>query len=936
VYSPSVLNVPGPFTLRPLTSTSAIGYSTPNWEGREDFLDLHGQLGASLLDGHTKSIIPISSLDGSLVSNLVILNKDTFLAQVGTPGKEKLVYGSLSGALREIGKCSELGIDLSPWNDARGGDLEVFPDDNGHSFVIRATDFAFGFDTTGTSQPTVLAKRYEIGTNRVIEPPIVLDSGGYLWVVNYAQGTPRRGISVWDRRKGAEINSVRPFFEMELDLPHIVPFGDGQHALACLTGGDNGLYFIDLKAAPPNPRLKLGASDLSVDSLPKTQIAFDPNNQTPQFSFATKTAAGRPDALAKIQVIVTEEGTGHQRKWETPPLTGGWDNYLLHPAIAGQESDPKAHIEYGRPCTVQATLSDPLGSQVSWSWKDIVFEDPRPLLARPWFRSVLAFFSICLIAFVVTLLSGSAHTVARLAVYILAVGTPWLGKDFFQLDQMVLAGLLIVTLLGGAVSGLLSPSLFRVLEPIDPFRPFAGLAASIPSVRRKLFAAYSMRVLDRLDREREKANREKYTPLPIKVKEQRNANLEPAAPSLAAVQLCRKLSARQNNDCVHVLLEAPGGRGKSALLREIVKLAMEKWEADPRCQIPVFCDGEQSTLFDRASESLGRDGFSKQLLRTLAESGTFFFVVDGLSESSVTPKILREQVAAFDKSVPMLMSSRPTEIYRNAIQQAASAWIVVEPARLTDATLGDFVRVYGNSVDILSAEVKAACMDEDGTYLPILIRLALLAGGTGIRSIRDIYAGEVNQILVKKGIDLNSLVQLCLDTYWNTGNRWLEYANASQTQKPLLDALIGADLVVPAELNPADPGNPHTVRFFHDSIQSYLTAVGLMRATDWREKLLVAAGDPRFDADETGVTELFLMCLYTAQNQLTFRRHLLESLVHFSTNFAGAFSRDWVIELARLQGLSERIPSEIAGGQALANAAQECFATPDIRYLGGL
>lgn len=196
-------------------------------------------------------------------------------------------------------------------------------------------------------------------------------------------------------------------------------------------------------------------------------------------------------------------------------------------------------------------------------------------------------------------------------------------------------------------------------------------------------------------------------------------------------------------------------------------------------------------------------------------------VLDGLTESAVSATTLREHFASFGMTVPLLFSTRPSKAHIGVIEQAASSWIVIEPERLNDGTLNDFVKAYGKSSESLSPEVKAACRDDDGTYLPILIRLALLAGGTGMQSIRDVYAGAVNQILVNKGVSIDSAVRFCLDTYWETGERRLRFARASQDSKVLLSALMGADLVVAAEINPADPGNPHTVRFFHDSIQSY-------------------------------------------------------------------------------------------------------------------
>jgi hypothetical protein len=562
----------------------------------------------------------------------------------------------------------------------------------------------------------------------------------------------------------------------------------------------------------------------------------------------------------------------------------------------------------------------------------VIFKEPEPLWARPSFRSTLAFLVIGLFAWITKRLRGSPQTVTRITLYVISIGSPWIGKDF--LDSTVLISLLGISLLVGTTLGLLSPMMFRELESIDPFRPFAGLATSIPLVRKRLFASYLARLLDRIDRERQKANNETYTPIPIKIKENRKSALDTSACS-PAEQICKLLTVSRVEDRATVVIEAPGGRGKSALLRESARLAAEKHFIDPRIPIPVFCDGESASLFDRAKESLGRDGFSDDLLRALAKSGAFFFIVDGLSESTVSPKVLREHLAAFGNDVPLLLSSRPSSPHIQTIEQIAEAWIVLEPERLNDSTLKTFVNAYGSSIDAMRTEVLQACRDDDGTYLPILIRLAILGGGTGMHSIRDVYAGAINQILAKKGLSVDSAVQLCLETYWETGERRLQFANATQERKAILTTLAGADLVVSAETNPTDASNPHTVRFFHDSIQSYLTAVGIMGKPDWQNKLHVAAGDPRFDADGTRVTELFVMCLHTFQPQSALKKHLLNSVQRFSVDFSGALSRDWVIEAADL-ALSDFISPDTAAGLALATAAAECFKQPDIRFLGFL
>ncbi|WP_156898225.1 hypothetical protein [Methylocapsa acidiphila] len=889
--------------------------------------------GASLFDAGTNSITPIPALQDTLVDNIVVLGKDGYLAQLGVNlDDQHVIYLPRDKPVQEVGKTIELGVDLAPWQDPmEGGVVEVFPDQTSHSFVVRARDFAFHFEAGTIGHLALLASHDEKDVNRFVAPTVVPDDIGHLWLINYVDDAAGRGIINWDRSQGAPINSGQPLFQHQLDLPDVVPLRDGRHAFANDVRG--GLYLIDMKASMPGPALQLGGSTLTTGSLPDGPISFAPNSDSGDLKFGPRPVEGLLDDQATFQVVITEEGSGHQRKWVTPSLTNGEERYPLAQAVAGQDSDPKARIEYGRAASIRVTLSDPLGTNVSWTWTGVVFTNPEPLLARPWFRAVLVFFAICFVALVTKRLAGSPQTFTRYVLYIGSIGAPWVGKDF--LDPGVLVGLLGASLLAGSVLGLMSPTLFRELEPLDPFRPFAGLATSIPTVRRRLFAAYSARLLNRIERERQQANGESYTPVPIRIKESSNIDLEGDAAS-PAERICNAFSADRSDERTCIILEAPGGRGKSALVREVLRLMVERSNKDPRSPIPVICDGDGVTLYDRMRESLGQDGFSDSLLRASARSGAFLFVLDGLTESTVTAKTLREHFATFGMTVPLLLSTRPSKAHIGVIEQAAASWIVIEPERLSDETLRDFVKAYGRSFDNLTPEVRAACRDEDGTYLPILIRLALLARGTEMQSIRDVYAAAVNQILANKGVSTDAAVQFCLDTYWETGERRIRFATASQDSKELLSALMGADLVVAAEVNPADPGNPHTVRFFHDSIQSYLTAVGLVGCVNWQENLEMAAGDPKFDADNTQVTELFTMCLHTFQPQTLLRKHLLQSLRTLSDDFAGALSRDWVVEATALPGLSDELPAEVAGGLALTKAGEMCFVNLDIRFLGRL
>ena len=107
--------------------------------------------------------------------------------------------------------------------------------------------------------------------------------------------------------------------------------------------------------------------------------------------------------------------------------------------------------------------------------------------------------------------------------------------------------------------------------------------------------------------------------------------------------------------------------------------------------------------------------------------------------------------------------------------------------------------------------------------------------------------------------------------------------------------------------------------------------MGLVTRPDWQETLLVAAGNPRFDTDDTGVAELVLMRIHAFPYPNTLQKHFLEFLQRIAKEEGGRITRNWVIDATRLAGLSPQVPSDIAAGQALAFVADECFKNPDIR-----
>ncbi|WP_224363050.1 hypothetical protein [Hyalangium versicolor] len=101
-----------------------------------------------------------------------------------------------------------------------------------------------------------------------------------------------------------------------------------------------------------------------------------------------------------------------------------------------------------------------------------------------------------------------------------------------------------------------------------------------------------------------------------------------------------------------------------------------------------------------------------------------------------------------------------------------------------------------------------------------------------------------------------------------------------------MQKLLRAGVLIPDESNLRPGHEPRQVRFFHDSMQSYLTARGLFQQAHeeqtW-EILQRAAGDPLFAVGQAGLgfeagSELFQMCLQVFGPEARLRHELRRQL----------------------------------------------------------
>ncbi|HYO53923.1 hypothetical protein [Archangium sp.] len=520
-----------------------------------------------------------------------------------------------------------------------------------------------------------------------------------------------------------------------------------------------------------------------------------------------------------------------------------------------------------------------------------------PLLDRVWVRTALACLAVTLLLLLPMLLLRPSAAPRR-----------WLPLIGYVVSGVGAGGGELLGLLGGlrihlptvlavtcaelvlcAGLGLLSPAVFRRLVFTHPFSWAAAPLLRWPAFRRRFFAAHVRQVRRRVDVASAQANGEVFVELSSHVVEYSGSGVPPSPSERTAEELCGLLTRER----AHLLIQCAGGRGKSALLRRLVRLSLERFEKQPSSPLPVFIDPAAEDLETAAKEALRDLGLPEELRDALLESGDFFLVLDGLTESKLEPEALRRYLEReMGLHAPVLLSARPNEAYRAAMAHALR-WMAVEPKRLDEEGLERFRATYpgpdGKPLPF-SESLQRICRGRaaDGTYVPILVRLALRFGGGDVDSVINLYRAVFAGLLKKEPDDASTSEMLafaealCLGSYWEHRSRLIVFRDSPD--EPKLRRLLDAGLLVPADARPGPV--PTHVRFFHDSMQSYLTARALYarHASQARwDCLWRAAGEPGFAREQSDLvteagSELFQMCSYVFGYDARLRTELMRHL----------------------------------------------------------
>jgi hypothetical protein len=733
------------------------------------------------------------------------------------------------------------------------------------------------------------------------------------WVVTEDGGV--RLLSVQGRAITSGDQSVTGLHEprlMALDAHGGWALSDGGTRLHRLTLGPGGLQATQvLEGAGVNDVFPIqGTGRAWVTGIPRGSL-YGPASEVGRvrvgFAKGKVQVEGRLEAGASLESLELDwpglaqaEGAGRTLRLELRAddgkgaLVGQGVRRLAEPAgLLFQWTEPPGSAEHLYRTVVAHEVEN--GTRLTATFQHVPFG--VPLLDRVWVRTALACLAVTLLLLLPMLLLRPSAATRRwlpLAGYVVtgvgAGGGELLGLlGGLRIHLPTVLAVTCAELVLCAGLGLLSPAVFRRLVFTHPFSWAAAPLLRWSAFRRRFFAAHVRQVRRRVDVASVQANGEVFVELSSHVTEYAGSGVAPSSSERTAEELCGLLTRER----AHLLIQCAGGRGKSALLRRLVRLSLEHFEKQPSSPLPVFIDPAAEDLETAAKEALQDLGLPEELRNALLESGDFFLVLDGLTESKLEPEALRRYLEReMGLHAPVLLSARPNEAFRTAMAHALR-WMAVEPKRLDAAGLERFQAAYpgpdGKPVP-LSESLLRICRGRatDGTYVPILVRLALRFGGGGVDSVINLYRAVFAGLLKKAPDDaatsemLSFAEALCLGSYWQHRSRLIVFRDSPDEAK--LRMLLDAGLLVAADARPGPV--PTHVRFFHDSMQSYLTARALYAQYSSQARwdcLWRAAGEPGFAREQSDLmteagSELFQMCSYVFGYDARLKAELMRHL----------------------------------------------------------
>ncbi|MDO5978255.1 hypothetical protein [Flavivirga spongiicola] len=391
----------------------------------------------------------------------------------------------------------------------------------------------------------------------------------------------------------------------------------------------------------------------------------------------------------------------------------------------------------------------------------------------------------------------------------------------------------ITLLVASVFSGFISPYMYRQLQSVTPFDLLNSFLKTIPAFKKRYFKEHIESI--NFDKEVNSVNDikdESYVPIPARFRINGNASIE----SAPVDKLLELTTNAKHREAPHILIKAPGGQGKSALLRAFVKAYIIKYNNDTALPIPIYVSGEQlenesveSIIKNALGSLVVEDSFKKEL-----SSGSFILFFDGLSEAGIPKGVFETFVKASNdigRNTCVIATIRPNKKIETEFKTSKN-YILIEPQRLNDNNVEIFVNSYLNPDKRLNRELLDICKDEAGDYLPILVRLAVNLVNKSYKSnisksysINTLYKDFVESMTkTENGVIDSNLISLSFETYFNKGKRNI-YINDSNKEK--VEFGINSGLLVSVANERFEDVKTRQYRFLHDTIHTFLVSLSI-------------------------------------------------------------------------------------------------------------
>lgn len=429
----------------------------------------------------------------------------------------------------------------------------------------------------------------------------------------------------------------------------------------------------------------------------------------------------------------------------------------------------------------------------------------------------------------------------------------WIGVS---IDSGLLFSLLGISILILILLCLLFPFILKSVGDRFPFDVLGNALLKIPSFRKRYFSKYLEDLENSIKDEKSATidSKEIYVPVPATfvINKQDEMAVRP-------VDRLISLFTKEKNG-IKAAIIAPGGQGKSAMLRQLAFQYLQAFKSNSSLPVPIYFNAAETKIDD--FELLLKDHLGEYLKPTeyaaqhrLIRKGAYIIMIDDISEAVGYESFLKQ----FEKGkkeyakLSVVITLRPHEKNEKVIASIDRS-VIIHPLKITEELIGTFEAAYLPPGEHLPDDLRNICRTNDGFYQPILVRLAILAYKTSVNNITQLYEAAIRNLSGKSDLaaykDMEAaMAKLCKESYGKDGVREITYRPDNAA---LIHVMEKAGLLIRTDRENVFGNISKRYRFFHDSIQTYLATIGFFyEQLNPKELFFQFATHPHFIKDQS-------------------------------------------------------------------------------------